>query len=358
MSLYTEKNFNSLRAKGDDLADEAVKLLLNRPDLCNDINGWENLPDQVQLKNYPDAVQIYFLSFLEKPDFVNIDKVKIAQGFFDKESNLYMALLGFYSLPYCYAFADGAQVLILSKRIIEDIGRRLSETALFLLDSFRPGTFLNDNSSIMTIAKVRLIHAFSRYFVRHYAKDWQQEWGTPINQEDLLGTNMAFSLMVMRGMEKLDKFPGIEVHEAVLHYWKIIGYYLGVDTAYWPETAKEAFELEKLIRRRNLKHSLAGKTLTRSLLDFFENNLPNQNLTAFSETMVAYFLGKQAADAVGIAQKAKLPKGLYSLLLDLSFIQQSGLKSNYLKTRNQFLAQSKIRFGEELTLNIPVITRS
>ncbi len=358
MSLYTEENFNKLRNRGDELADEAVKALIKSPDLCIAINRWENLPEESDLKNFPEAVQKYFLLFYEKPEFINPNKVKIAQGFFDKESNLYLSLLGFYSLPYCYAFADGAQVLIRSKRIIDDIGRRLSETALFLLDSFRPGTFLEENNSMFTIAKVRLIHAFSRYFVSHYAKDWQPEWGISINQEDLMGTNLAFSLMVMRGMEKLDKFPGVEVHEAVLHYWKIIGHYLGIDTDYWPETAKEAYELEKLIRKRNLKASTAGEILTRSLLAFFEKNLPNQNLKNFSETMVAYFLGNEVSKAVGISQKVKLPKGLYSLLLDLSFVQQGGLKSNYQRTRRQFLSQSKIRFGEELTLNIPVITRS
>jgi hypothetical protein len=340
------------------LADAAAKILLQRPDLCEQINNWENLPDKSQLTDFPEAAKEYFHSFLHKPGFINSDKVKIAQVFFDEESNLYMALLGFYALPYCYAFADGAQVLVRSKRIIEDIGRRLSETALFLLDSFRPGTFLDDNQSLLTLAKVRLIHAFSRHFVSHYAKDWQPEWGTPINQEDLMGTNLAFSLMVMRGMEKLDKFPGTEVHEAVLHYWKIIGHYLGINTDYWPETAKEAYEMEKLIRKRNLKPSEAGEILTRSLLRFFEKNIPDKNLTAFSETMVAYFLGKEASAAVGISQKVKLPKGLYSLILDLSFVQQGGLKSNYRKTRREFLAQSKVRFGEELTLNVPVITRS
>jgi hypothetical protein len=358
LSLYTDKNFNSLRNRGDELTDEAVKAMIKSPDLCIAINSWKNLPEENELMQFPEAVQIFFQTFSQKPDFINPNKVKIAQEFFDKESNLYLALLGFYSLPYCYAFADGAQVLIRSKRIIEDIGRRLSETALFLLDSYRPGTFLDHDQALLTIAKVRLIHAFSRYFVSHYAKDWQPEWGDPINQEDLMGTNLAFSLMVMRGMEKLDKFPGTEVHEAVLHYWKIIGHYLGLDTTYWPETAKEAYELEKLIRKRNLKASEAGEVLTCSLLGFFEKNIPNQNLTAFSETMVAYFLGNEAARAVGISQKVKLPKGLYGLILDLSFVQQGGLKSNYQKTRQQFLAQSKSRFGEELALNIPVIPRS
>lgn len=358
LSLYTGKNFNWLRNRGDELADEAVKILIHRSDLCLAINSWKNLPEENELIQFPEVVQFYFLSFYPKPDFINPNKVKIAQDFFYQESNLYLALLGFYSLPYCYAFADGAQVLVRSKRIMDDIGRRLSETALFLLDCYRPGTFLGNDQALLTIAKVRLTHAFSRFFVSQCANDWQAEWGIPINQEDLIGTNLAFSLMVMRGMEKLDRFPGTEVHEAVLHYWKIIGHFLGIDTDYWPETAKEAYELEKLIRKSNLKASAAGETLTRSLLAFFEKNLPNQNLTAFSETIVAYFLGMEASQAVGISQKVKLPKGLYRLLLDLSFVQQGGLKSNYQRTRQQFLAQSKIRFGEELALNIPVITRS
>nr|WP_275982546.1 oxygenase MpaB family protein [Aquiflexum gelatinilyticum] len=266
-------------------------------------------------------------------------------------------MLGFYSLPYCYAFADGAQVLVRSKRITDEVGMRLSETALFLLDCFVPGTFLEESKSLLTIAKVRLIHAFSRYFVSHYAKDWNPDWGLPINQEDMIGTNLAFSLMVMRGMEKLNRFPGVETHEAVLHYWKVIGHYLGIEIAYWPETAKESFELEKLIRKRHVRPSEAGNTLIRSLLGFYEKSIPDTTLSSLSETLVAYFVGKEVADVLGIKEKAKLPKSVYALVLDFNFLKQSGGNPSYLKTRTQFLEQSKNQFGKELRLNIPVPKR-
>ena len=358
LSLYTNKNLESLRSVGDSLADEAVIFLLSQPDWCEKINALKALPSEAELVSFPQELKPFFHFFLQGPDFISPNKVKTAQDFFDKEGNLYLSMLGFYSLPYCYAFADGAEVLVRSKRITEEVGMRLSETALFLLDCFVPGTFLGENRSLLTIAKVRLIHAFSRYFVSHYAKDWNPDWGLPINQEDMIGTNLAFSLLVMRGMEKLNRFPGTEMHEDVLHYWKIIGHYLGIEIEYWPENAKESFELEKLIRKRHVKTSEAGKILIRSLLGFYEKSIPDSTISSLSETLVAYFVGKEVATVLGIQEKAKLPKGVYALVLDLNFLKQSGGKPSYQKTRNQFLEQSKTRFGKELTLNIPVHRRS
>jgi hypothetical protein len=81
-------------------------------------------------------------------------------------------------------------------------------------------------------------------------------------------------------------------------------------------------------------------------------------LSSLSETLVAYFVGKEVADVLGIQEKAKLPKSVYALVLDFNFLKQSGGKPSYLKTRTQFLEQSKTQFGKELSLNIPVPKRS
>lgn len=357
LSLYTNKNLDVLRSGGDRLADQAIGFLVNQPDWCEKINSWKVLPTVEESVDFPKELKSFIQFFHTQPDFISPEKIKTSQDFFDKEGNLYLSLLGFYSLPYCYAFADGAQVLVRSKRITDEVGMRLSETALFLLDCFVPGTFIEENKSLLTIAKVRLIHAFSRYFVSKYAKDWNPDWGLPINQEDMIGTNLAFSLLVMRGMEKLNRFPGLETHEAVLHYWKVIGHYLGIDIAYWPETAKESFELEKLIRKRHVRPSEAGNTLIRSLLGFYEKSIPDAALSSLSETLVAYFVGKEVAGVLGIKEKAKLPKSVNALVLDFNFLKQSGGNPSYLKTRTQFLEQSKNQFGKELRLNIPVPKR-
>lgn len=349
---------DGLRQEGDSLADTLVPFLISNAEIAEGFNSWNQVPSQEDIDEFPAPLRNFLLLFTEKPDWMDVRKVKMAQAFFSENGSIYLSLLGFYSLPYCYAFADGAQVLVRSKRITDEVGMRLSETALFLLDSFKPGLFISHSDGLMSIAKVRLIHAYSRFFILKHAKDWKESWGLPVNQEDLLGTNLAFSLMVIRGLEKMDKFPGKEVLEAVLHYWKVIGYYLGIQVAYWPETAKEAFELEKLVRKRHLKSSEAGQKLIQSLLNFYRSNVPNEGLAKLSESMVSFFVGEEASAALGLKQEHILPKTLYPLVLRLNGWQQGGFNPSYQKIRLDFLAQTKAQFGREVSLQIPMIKRS
>lgn len=358
LKLYQNQQLDILRKQGDAIGDQTVNFLFQFPEWIDTFNSWESFPQLSEISSFPEPLAGFLLEFKKAPNWINPRKVKMAQVFFEKEGNLYLSLLGFYSLPYCYAFADGAQVLVRSKRITDDIGMRLAETALFLLDSFRPGTFISNEEAMLTLSKVRLIHAFSRLFISKYAKDWKEDWGVPINQEDMIGTNLAFSLLVMRGMEKLGRYPGKEMSEAVMHYWKVIGHYLGIQTAYWPETAKEAFELEKIIRKRHLGASDAGHVLIQALLTYYRNTVPDPALANRTAELVAYFVGQEAAEALDLKAGTQLPKALYGLLLDLSFFKQYGTGTSYEKTRRIFLEQSSMQFGRFPKLQLPSRKRS
>jgi hypothetical protein len=353
LKLYQNSELDRLRMQADPLADEVVLYLYQHPEWILKINSFDGIPSKLEISSFPNLLKTFFSFFHQIPEWIDPEKVSLSQDFFDKQGNTYLALLGLYSLPYCYAFADGAQVLVRSKRITDDIGMRLSETALFLLDSFRPGTFLDNKEALLSLSKVRLIHAFSRLFISKYGRDWDENWGIPVNQEDMIGTNLAFSLLVLRGMEKLGKFPGRTIHEAVLHYWKVIGFYLGINISFWPDTAKESFELEKLIRKRHLKASEAGKILINTLLTYYKSNIPDPNLSGSSETLVSYFIGEEASQALGISQKVNLPKELIALVLDLSFVKQNGAGTHYNKVRNAFLLQTQQQFGRQVMLKLP-----
>lgn len=346
-----------LRLLGDELADKAVLDLLKQPQWAELINSLENLPSESVISDMPFALASYFRFFQQSPSFLNETKVMRSQEFFSREGSLYLAMLGFYSLPYCYAFADGAQVLVRSKRIMDDIGRRLSETALFVLDMFDQGTFLTNDKPLLTLAKVRLIHAFSRYFVKLHSKDWDVSWGTPINQEDMIGTNLAFSLMVFRGLEKMDRFQGKETLEDLLHYWKVAGHYLGLLVDLWPETAKEAIELERLIRKRHLGASDAGKALMASLGAYYKKTAPSPLFASNIQTIVAYFIGKDAALALGLEVAPQLPKILLGAVMEYQLYKESKGRRGYTSIRSQFKERTMAEFGVEISLNIPVLKR-
>lgn len=160
LKLYQNIEFDQLRNIQDPLADQLVSLLIKNPELITQINSWDEIPDRIG-NSYPEEFQNFFYFYLEQDEIPEQVLIK-GQKLFDQKGDLYLAMLGFYSLPYAYAFGDGAEVLVRSKRILSDIGKRLGETGTFILDIFEPGAFLTKKKAFLTCAKVRLIHALSR----------------------------------------------------------------------------------------------------------------------------------------------------------------------------------------------------
>jgi len=357
LSQYSNSIFDELRLKQDHLADQAVQVLVSNPSLVKDINSWQSIPN-IFPEDYPEKLQCFFEFFLKKEKEFTVEDYKLAQAYFEQHGDLYLAMLGFYSLPYCYAFADGAQVLVRSQKIMNQIGERLGETTRFVLDIFKPGAFTSQDAAFLTCAKVRLIHAYSRYFIRTYSKDWNIAFGEPINQEDLLGTNLAFSHIVLRGMYKIGKRPSPKEHIAILGYWKWIGELIGVETSLWPSSPKEAYELDRLIRKRQLKPSEAGKKLTRALLDFYEKNIPDPLLTSQLESILTFFLGKEASKAVAISSQIKISGDILGLILKGTGFKTFGTQKNHTAFKKNLDSQQLLQFGRVLKIQLPEFNRS
>lgn len=357
LSQYSNAIFDQLRLKKDHLADQAVQVLVSNPQFAKEINSWVSIPSTLP-DHFPVDLQRYFDFYLAKEKEFIGGEHQLAQAYFERNGDLYLAMLGFYSLPYCYAFADGAQVLVRSQRILDQIGERLGETTRFVLDIFKPGAFKNQDAAYLTCAKVRLIHAYSRYFIRLHAKDWNPAFGEPINQEDLLGTNLAFSHIVLRGMTKMGLPPNPKEHQALLRYWKWIGELMGVETSLWPTNAKEAFELDRLIRKRQMKASEAGKKLTRALVEFYQNNIPDALLTAQLESILAFFLGKEASKAVGLFSHVQVPGDIVGLVLKGTGFKTFGSQKNHAALKKNLEVQQTLQFGRVLQPQLPEHNRS
>jgi len=356
LALYTNSYMDGLREIGDPLADQAVEVLIQSPELITEINSWRSIPESLPA-NFPVEVKDYFDFFTNANEDIPLGILEQGQEFFDKKGDMYLAMLGLFSLPYCYAFADGAEVLVRSKRILSNIGERLGETAVFLLDLFKPGAFFEDKTSYLTVAKVRLIHAFSRYYIVKYSNDWNKAFGIPINQEDMMGTNLAFSLIVLRGLRKLRKSPSAKEIKAVLDYWNWVGYLMGIDVSFWPKTSKEAYELEKLIRQRHLKASNAGKKLITALKSYYKNNIPDPIIAKQIDSLLFFFLGKQAGQALGLKPSPIIQGDVLGLFFTFSGLRDFGSKKNYSAIASQFKKNQLEQFGRLLEIKLPEIKR-
>ncbi|MEK0441699.1 MAG: hypothetical protein RL403_677 [Bacteroidota bacterium] len=357
LKLYSDIFFDDLRACQDPLADTAVESLLHHPECISIINSWEVIPSQVP-ENFPGPLQLFFQFYLNHAKINHEPYAVISQQFFGKKGGIYLGMLGCYSLPYCYAFAHGAEVLVRSTRIIHQIGERLGETTQFVLALFRPKAFSAQDEAFLICAKVRLIHSFSRFFIRTYVKDWDPSFGKPINQEDLLGTNLAFSHIVLRGLTKMGIPPSLEEHVALLSYWKYIGELLGVDTRAWPENPKEAFELDKLIRKRQLNTSDAGIHLLHALLSYYDHSLEDPFLRNQMPSIVSFFLGKEASAALQLQGNPFISGEVLGQFFQRSGPKTTALRSAYDGIKKEVDHQQRKQFGKVLQLNLPEVKRS
>jgi hypothetical protein len=153
----------------------------------------------------------------------------------------------------------------------------------------------------LTIQKVRLMHATIRRLAPA-APSWTPGYGLPVNQEDLAGTLMSFSHIVLDGLERV----GIELtdqdRQGYLHCWNVIGHLLGVHDDLLPANAAQAEALADAIAAHQFGPTQDGKDLTKALIDMLAHILPGDLFYKMPAIMLRFFLGKEWAGWLGIEE--------------------------------------------------------
>jgi hypothetical protein len=315
MKTFSKNQLETMRQVADLPADTVIEKFLRQAsqEQAKALMSWlvssENSVDISIAEEYTDFFKDYFLqnTSSSEPVWVNPEKIKEACHFFQKHSDVILWLLGVLSLPYCYAGANGVKVLYLSQRIQQNTLKRLNETALFVLNVMRYENFENGRTNFICL-KIRLLHAAIRFFTQKHSVWDSQKYGVPVCQEDMAGTNLAFSYIVIRGIRKLGYNPTLNESENFLHLWKLIGFWLGVDETLLPDTLQEAYWLDKQIAERQFASSHEGIMLTKSLLEAFsqsDGQTPDLSQTALSQMHL--LLGEKIS---GFLQLPAVSKGL------------------------------------------------
>ncbi len=301
MQKLNQIDWDSYRTKGDKIADEIIQKTQEQ-------NKWATLRKVITIQwgdnqglpnDLPDFIANYFSENAVLPLGSDSDKIAKGQIFFQKNAEDCLSLLGMMSLPYCYAAADGAQVLYFSERMRNDAQTRLLETARFVFEINQKDSLRPNGLAFITILKVRLLHATIRFHLKNH-NDWDMKWGLPINQEDLMGTNIAFSFIVLRGLRKLGKHFNNKEAENYLYLWYTVGQLLGIDKKILPQTMKEAIFLFKNTEIRHFKPSPQGTVLTQSLLSHFDTVLPSAVPKGYIHSYMRFLLGDKTCDLLNI----------------------------------------------------------
>jgi hypothetical protein len=156
-------------------------------------------------------------------------------------------VLNLFSMPIMYSSAGGTKPLMFTGDLLRRAPRRLAETARFVLATSRPGGLRRSAEGFKITVRVRLMHAQVRRLLRTSGR-WKPEWGEPVNQLYMAGTNVALSAGLLEGMQRLGFRVSSADSEALLHLWRYSGYLSGVDPELSISTRDEGRLIGELIR--------------------------------------------------------------------------------------------------------------
>lgn len=307
---FSDELLTRYRQQGDAPADAVVAAVIESggPTGLRQLMGWLADTSDFNTDKQPKSVQVFFADYVKLPGWADPNRMKRGMAFFKKHAGQIGLALGTYSLPYTYMGADGVQLLWLTERIKNDTARRLQETGEWVFGVNNQKEWaVRDSGEVKAIArtlKIRLIHAGARWFGLQSGR-WNMDWGMPVNQEDMAGTNLSFSYIVLRGLRKIGVTATEQEEEDYLHHVNVIGYLNGIAEELLPANLREAYTLDRAIARRQFRASEAGVGLTRSLLNAIAEvggsatDRPEavRNLAA---AQMRLFLGDAHADALSI----------------------------------------------------------
>ena len=332
---YTDSFLDTKRLIGDPPADQAVDEIYRtgRLNAVQELLNHLVVNDAVVTDALPPAIRSFWI---ESKRFAQSQAIAIGKGeaFFADHGPEIVVVLGFYSLPQDYA-ARGVRVLFETGELYQRPNRRVFETLQMVVDVMSPSGLAAEGRGLATALKVRLMHAAVRKLLLHSyeleglppaLREWDFTLGRPLNQEDMAGTLMSFSVVILDGLEKFGIRPSREEAEAYLDAWRVVGRILGIQPDLIPDNLEEAQELTKTIARRQIAPGWMSKSMTGKLLDMYQGYVGWRLLKGIPAALMRMFLLQEIADRLGVPQE-RFWKAAIQILVPLTALADRLLES-------------------------------
>ena len=185
------------------------------------------------------------------------------------------------SLLKQYAAFKSTNVLAYTRLLPQYPYRRIISTMQFVMDVMDNNAFEPEGYGIRAIQRLRMVHALIRIRIdvdkirKTEGRQWNEDWGRPINQQDMIFAVHTFSIEVLHGLLA----SGEKISEAEIqnyyYAWHIIGKALGVQDAINPADYKIGVQVqERIYAKEFIRDNPNGPLLAEPLINFLVEVLP------------------------------------------------------------------------------------
>lgn len=301
-------SFRRFADLGDPLADELVAMMQRLPagegrrmfDAAVD-GGLNAVADP------PPELVAFITAAEDQPYWLDHDKLALAARVSMRTGlvGVGLALPGL-ALTGGYLASKADKPLVGTGDLRRMAPRRLNETAQWYIDVTSPGGLDRFARGFTGTLRVRLMHAMVRAAMNR-REDWDaQAWDTPVNQVQLAGTLMLFSLANLAGCQAMGLRFSDRERDAVFHFWRYAGLLMGVHPELVPTCEQDTWRLLWLEADTEF---LPDDDSTR-LAEALHGGREEPWLLAFSRAYLSSYsrlvLGKCNADRLGLPDNKAL----------------------------------------------------
>jgi hypothetical protein len=215
----------------------------------------------------PEAVRALFKQVEHVPFWVDFDRAERGGAAFFRAGPLSSYVLAFQSVMLSYCSPAGNKPLAFSGRFRDFAARRAYETGRFIQLVCLPGGMRKGGPGFRTALRVRLLHTQIRRMLVASPRWRTEDWGVPINQADMAGTLLLFSLVVADGLTKVGAPLTDDEAEDLVHLWRYVGWVMGVEEELLCATTAEARILWKLIDLTTAEADEDSRALAKALIE-------------------------------------------------------------------------------------------
>lgn len=255
----------------------------------------------------PEPLRRFFDEVDLVPTWLSRRTLRRACGVAERAALGHSYVLFSVSLLAGYVSSGITKTLVATGELERMAPRRIAETSKFVDDVYQSQTLERLGDGFKSTIRVRIMHAFVRRKLLRSGWDVER-WGVPINQADMAGTVLSFSISYLTGLRMLGFVITRRERHALIHLWRYVGRLLGVDDALLAATESESKRLLWLSAATQEGPDQDGVALGRALLTvpsaYAGTERAGQLLAAFdtqfSAGLTRFFLGKDVADRMGL----------------------------------------------------------
>jgi hypothetical protein len=370
---WTDAFLDTMSKQGDPLADDFLTRIIRDNEIAHirmvfaEMNSNDEVPPAT---TFPELSE-FFEATNDLPPTVDLYRVSRGEKVFQENAFTGALVLLTKCLPEGYAAPNLSIILNLSGDLRTHPYKRLLATLQTVVNVSTYHGFQNGGRAVITAQKLRLLHAGIRHLTRRYRPDFEPRYGTPVNQEDMLGTVMGFSYLVIEGMRTLAVGLTAQEEEDFLYLWQVFALMMGIHPPdrpgsfeYIPDSVEDAQAFYEEYRRRHYvpaEKNPDGVVLAHSNLKMLKHFVPRIlrvfGFGAMPRLYMLELMGPKQCSLIGIKRMHgyRLIKWILFALIRLWHpIEQLHTKRHERVGAMIFQDMIDKAYGNEVTFTVPL----